>query len=102
MPLLNCKVGDHAVSGNCEIRINNGNLVEVIKAVGHKEWSTLGVVFIWIVRILPNSPGKLIYEFSDGWIKEEDEGEVPDMFLRPIKKEKKTTLATKNSELPVT
>ena len=101
MPLLNCKAGDHAVAVNCELRINNGNLVEVIKAVGYQEWTTLGELFVWHVRTLSNSPGKLCYEDADGWVEEQDEGPVPDIFLRPLKKEKCSDHATKNTELPV-
>ena len=80
---LNCKVGDLAVTVKCEIFQNLGKIVRIEQPVGYKKWRSFGQVFLWRVSVPENAAEGLVYDF-DGWVEERNEGEVPDMFLRPI------------------
>ncbi len=90
--MLNCQVGDLAITVEAELTENIGKIVRVVAALGYQEWSCfVRPVFLWEVEALgPACP--LCYQVGSGPITAKMLGEVPDMFLRPIRPPKSTTL----------
>jgi hypothetical protein len=83
--MLNCQVGDLAITVDAELTENIGNIVRIVAAVGYCEWSDfVEPVFVWEVEALgPECP--LRYQVGSGPVTAKMVGEVPDMFLRSIR-----------------
>ena len=83
--MLNCQVGDLAIAVDAELTENIGNIVLIVAAGGYREWSDfLEPVFVWDVEALgPECP--LHYQVGSRSVTTKMAGEVPDMFLRPIR-----------------
>jgi hypothetical protein len=83
--MLNCQVGDLAITVEAELTENIGNIVRIVAAGGYREWSDfVQPVFVWRVEALgPECP--LRYQIGSESIETAMTGEVPDMFLRPIR-----------------
>ena len=80
---LNCAVGDLAITVNCKLPENLGNIVRVKSAIGMKEWGlTEDAMFSWDVEIATEN-GWLAYEY-DGYLETAKSGPVPDKYLRRI------------------
>lgn len=80
---LNCEVGDLAITVNCKLPENLGNIVLIKSAIGMKEWGAFEEpMFSWEVEIATEH-GWLTYEF-EGYTETFKSGPVPDKFLRRI------------------
>ena len=80
---LNCAVGDLAITVNCKLPENLGNIVCVKSAIGMKEWGAgEELLFSWEVDIATEH-GLLTYDF-EGEIVTAKSGPVPDKYLRRI------------------
>ena len=80
---LNCEVGDLAITVNCKLPENLGNIVRVKSAIGMKEWGeSEEAMFSWDVEIATEH-GWLTYDF-EGEIVTAKSGPVPDKYLRRI------------------
>jgi hypothetical protein len=89
--MLNCQVGDLAITVEAELTENIGNLVRIVAAGGYREWSDfVQPVFVWQVDAL-GSECPLHYQIGSESIETAMTGEVPDMFLRPIRPPMSTT-----------
>ena len=90
--MLNCQVGDLAITVDAELTENIGKIVRIGAAVGYREWSCfVRPVFLWEVEALgPECP--LRYQVGSGPVTAKMVGEVSDMFLKPIRP---PTMATK-------
>ena len=83
MSKLNCSVGDLAITVNCKLPQNLGNIVRVRAAIGIKEWGGRSEpMFSWDVEIATEH-GWLVYEYEDS-IEQVKSGPVPDRCLRRI------------------
>ncbi|MCD8505322.1 MAG: hypothetical protein LRY53_00895 [Burkholderiaceae bacterium] len=83
--MLNCQVGDLAITVEAELTENIGKIVRVVAAVGYQEWSYfVRPVFLWEVEAL-GAECPLYYQVGSGPITAKMVGEVPDMFLKPIR-----------------
>ena len=89
--MLNCRVGDLAITVEAELTENIGNIVRIVAAGGYREWSDfVQPLFVWQVEALgPECP--LHYQVGLAPIDAKMTGQVPDMFLRPIRPPKSTT-----------
>jgi len=80
---LNCAVGDLAITVNCKIPENLGNIVLIKSAVGMMEWGAgEDLLFSWEVDIATEH-GLLTYDY-EGDIVTAKSGPVPDKYLRRI------------------
>ena len=80
---LNCAVGDLAITVNCKIPENLGNIVRVRSAIGMQDWGDAqNPMFSWEVEIATEH-GWLVYEFEDR-IERVKVGPAPDKYLRRI------------------
>lgn len=80
---LNCAVGDLAITVNCKVPENLGNIVLIKSAIGITEWGeSEEPMFSWEVEIATQN-GWLVYEF-DGYAQTAKSGPVPDKYLRRI------------------
>lgn len=80
---LNCEVGDLAITVNCKLPENLGNIVRVKSAIGMKEWGeSEEAMFSWDVEIATEL-GWLVYEY-EGYTETAKCGPVPDKYLRRI------------------
>ena len=80
---LNCAVGDLAITVNCKLPENLGNIVRVTSAIGLKEWGPSDhMMYSWEVEIATEH-GWLAYEY-DGYLVTAKSGPVPDKYLRRI------------------
>lgn len=83
--MLNCQVGDLAITVEAELTENIGNIVRIVAAGGYREWSYfVRPVFVWQVEAL-GQECPLHYQMGSAPIGTAMTGEVPDMFLRPIR-----------------
>jgi len=83
--MTHCRLGDLAITINCDVQENLGRIVRVIGIKGVKPWRDKGEVFVWEVEAISES-SPLIYKY-DQWLIETHRGPVPDIFLRPIRGE---------------
>jgi hypothetical protein len=82
---MNCQLGDLAITVQAELPDNIGNIVIIVGAKGVGQWSDfIEPVFIWTVKAL-GSECPLFYQYDDGPITAQLTGEIPDIFLRPIR-----------------
>jgi len=80
---LNCAVGDLAITVNCKLPENLGNIVLIKSAVGMAEWGGSDQpMFSWEVKIATEH-GWLVYEY-EGYTETLKCGPVPDQYLRRI------------------
>lgn len=80
---LNCAVGDLAITVNCNLPENLGNIVRVISSFGYEEWEGFSEpLFTWNVEVATEG-GRLFYRVEDG-IAGFDAGPVPDKYLRRL------------------
>jgi hypothetical protein len=80
---LNCAVGDLAITVNCNLPENLGNIVRIKSAIGHKGWGcTEDELFTWECEIATEA-GWLLYE-TDGYVSTAKVGPVPDKYLRRL------------------
>ena len=83
IPTLNCTVGDLAITVNCNVPENLGNIVRVKSPIGMKEWGAHNeLLFSWEVEVATDH-GWLLYEFN-GYPVSAKNGPVPDHCLRRI------------------
>lgn len=81
--MIRCRVGDLAITVNCEIPENLGRIVRVVSPVGFKNWQSMQDVFVWNVEAISDT--SLMVYMTDGVVSRTDKGPVPDIFLRPIR-----------------
>ena len=80
---LNCAVGDLAITVNCKLVQNLGNIVRVKSAIGMMEWGAgEDLLFSWEVDIATEH-GFLTYDY-EGDIVTAKSGPVPGKYLRRI------------------
>ena len=80
---LNCAVGDLAITVNCKIPENLGNIVRIISSGGFQEWQGYSeVLYTWNVEVATEG-GALFYEVEDG-IEAYTSGPAPDIYLRRL------------------
>jgi hypothetical protein len=83
--MTHCRLGDLAITINCDVQENLGRIVRVIGIKGLKPWRDKGEVFVWEVEAISEA-SPLIYKYDQCLI-EALRGPVPDTFLRPIRGE---------------
>jgi hypothetical protein len=83
--MTHCRLGDLAITINCDVQENLGRFVRVIGIKGLKPWRDKGEVFVWEVEAISEA-SPLIYKYDQCLI-EALRGPVPDIFLRPIRGE---------------
>ena len=80
---LNCAVGDLAITVNCKIPQNLGNIVRIISSGGFQEWQGYSeLLYTWNVEVATEG-GALFYEVEDG-IEAYTSGPAPDIYLRRL------------------
>ena len=80
---LNCSVGDLAITVNCRLPQNLGNIVRIVSSGGFDEWQGFSeLLYTWNVEVATEG-GQLFYEGDAGLIGLK-EGPVPDKYLRRI------------------
>ena len=80
---LNCAVGDLAITVNCKIPENLGNIVRIISSGGFQEWQGYSeLLYTWNVEVATEG-GALFYEVEDG-IETYTSGPAPDIYLRRL------------------
>ena len=83
MKQLNCAVGDLAITVNCSLPENLGNIVRVKSAIGMKAWAPSQTrLFTWEVEVATEH-GWLAYEYET-YSETVKSGPVPDQCLRRI------------------
>ena len=83
MHKLNCSVGDLAITVNCSLPQNLGNIVRVVSSGGFEEWQGFSeLLYTWNVEVATED-GQLFYEGDEGLIGLK-EGPVPDKYLRRL------------------
>jgi hypothetical protein len=83
MSKLNCGVGDLAITVNCNIKENLGNIVKIVSADGFREWPRHSeMLYTWNVEVATEE-GFLFYKFTSG-LKALKTGPVPDKYLRRL------------------
>ena len=80
---LNCAVGDLAITVNCKLPQNLGNIVRIVSSVGFDEWQGYSeLLYTWNVEVATEG-GALFYE-NDNGIEAHTSGPAPDIYLRRI------------------
>jgi hypothetical protein len=80
---LNCSVGDLAITVNCKIPENLGNIVRIVSSGGFQEWQGYSEpLYTWNVEVATEG-GALFYEGEDG-IEAFTSGPAPDIYLRRL------------------
>lgn len=80
---LNCAVGDLAITVNCQIPQNLGNIVRIVSSGGFQEWQGFSqLLYTWNVEVATEG-GALFYEVENG-IEAFTSGPAPDIYLRRI------------------
>lgn len=80
---LNCAVGDLAITVNCKLPENLGNIVRVRSAIGMQEWGDAqNPMFSWEVEIATEY-GWLVYKYEDHYERVKV-GPAPDKYLRRL------------------
>lgn len=80
---LNCAVGDLAITVNCQIPQNLGNIVRIVSSGGFQEWQGFSQqLYTWNVEVATEG-GALFYEVENG-IETFTSGPAPDIYLRRI------------------
>jgi len=80
---LNCSVGDLAITVNCKIPENLGNIVRIVSSGGFQEWQGYSeLLYTWNVEVATEG-GALFYEVEDG-IEAYTSGPAPDIYLRRL------------------
>jgi hypothetical protein len=83
MSKLNCSVGDLAITVNCKLPQNLGNIVRVISSAGFDEWQGFDeLIYTWNVEVATEG-GQLFYEGEEGLVALK-QGPVPDKYLRRL------------------
>jgi len=80
---LNCAIGDLAITVNCQIPENLGNIVRIISSGGFQEWNGFSEpLYTWNVEVATEG-GVLFYEAEDG-LEAFTAGPAPDVYLRRL------------------
>jgi len=80
---LNCSVGDLAITVNCRIPENLGNIVRIVSSGGFQEWQGYSEpLYTWNVEVATEG-GVLIYEDENG-LGAYTAGPAPDKYLRRL------------------
>lgn len=80
---LNCSVGDLAITVNCLIPANLGNIVRIVSAGGFQEWQGYSeLLYTWNVEVATEG-GVLFYEDENG-LGAYTAGPAPDKYLRRL------------------
>jgi hypothetical protein len=80
---LNCAVGDLAITVNCKIPENLGNIVRIVSSGGFQEWNGYtDLLYTWNVEVATEG-GMLFYEDENG-IDAYTSGPAPDIYLRRL------------------
>ena len=83
MSILNCRLGDLAVTVRAEIPENLGNIVRIVGYHGKSTWYGFkDPIHLWEIEVAEG--GCLVYEYDDGTREYETRGLAPDAFLKPI------------------
>jgi hypothetical protein len=83
MSKLNCSIGDLAITVQCNIPENLGNIVRIITAEGFKEWEGHDQpIYTWNVEVATEG-GALYYQGEDG-LEAYLSGPVPDRCLKRL------------------
>ena len=83
MSILNCRLGDLAVTVRAEIPENLGNIVRIVGYHGKSTWYGFkDPIHLWEIEVAEG--GRLVYEYDDGTREYETRGLAPDVFLKPI------------------
>jgi hypothetical protein len=98
--MANCKVGDLAITVNAYNPENIGKIVRIIRASGFIEWFGFDEpTWVWTVQ---TEGSDLTYQYGESPKKSyQNQGEVPDVFLRPIKPLKLDDEANANGEVVI-
>jgi hypothetical protein len=98
MSALRCKVGDIAVTVQCELPENLGKIVRIVKYRGLKKWARFDrPLHLWLVEVVGES--RLTYQYPSGRTRRRLKGLEPDIFLRPITDPKELLTITTTAEL---
>jgi hypothetical protein len=80
---LNCSVGDLAITVDCRIPANLGNIVRIVSAEGFLEWQGYSEpLYTWNVEVATEG-GVLFYEDENG-LGAYTAGPAPDKYLRRL------------------
>ena len=80
---LNCSVGDLAITVNCRIPENLGNIVRIVSSGGFQEWQGYSEpLYTWNVEVATEG-GVLFYEVENG-LGAYTAGPAPDQYLRRL------------------
>ena len=80
---LNCAVGDLAITVNCRIPENLGNIVRIVSCGGFQEWNGHSeLLYTWNVEVATEG-GMLFYEDENGR-DAYTSGPAPDIYLRRL------------------
>ena len=80
---LNCSVGDLAITVNCRIPENLGNIVRIVSFGGFQEWQGYSEpLYTWNVEVATEG-GILFYEDENG-LGAYTAGPAPDQYLRRL------------------
>ncbi|QWD60760.1 hypothetical protein [Polynucleobacter sp. MWH-UH35A] len=83
IPKLNCEVGDLAITVDCRIPANLGNIVRIISAEGFSEWEGHDQpLYTWNVEVATTG-GVLFYKDENG-LGAYTAGPAPDKYLRRL------------------
>ena len=83
VPKLNCSVGDLAITVDCHIPANLGNIVRIISAEGLSEWEGHDeLLYTWNVEVATTG-GLLFYHDKNG-LGAYTSGPAPDKYLRRL------------------
>jgi hypothetical protein len=80
---LNCAVGDLAITVNCKLPQNLGNIVRIVSSVGFDEWQGYSeLLYTWNIEVATEG-GALFYEGENG-VETYISGPAPDIYLRRL------------------
>jgi len=95
--MRNCRVGDLAIVVQDGQKMENlGLVVRVLESYGDMRWAVFNwktkkyyknrvdVLFTWTVEVV-SEVGQIIYQDQDGNLYGKRVGEIPDIFLKPIR-----------------
>lgn len=83
MNKLNCSVGDLAITVDCRIPANLGNIVRIISAEGFIEWEGHNEpLYTWNVEVA--TTGGVLFYKDDSGIGAYTAGPAPDKYLRRL------------------
>lgn len=80
---LNCSVGDLAITVDCRIPANLGNIVRIISAEGYSDWEGHDeLLYTWNVEVA--TTGGLLFYKDERGLGAYTSGPAPDKYLRRL------------------